>query len=361
MMMTLPKPSEMFRAVLERDTSYEGVFVVAVKTTGIFCRPSCPAKKPRRENVEFFGSASAALHAGYRACKRCKPMDSCIGGNGEASPAWVQQLLARVDRKPEKRITERDLRAMRIEPARARRYFARHFGMTFHAYHRARRLGLALSEVRSGHDATNAGYRSGFNSTSGFRDAFAKAFGAPPGKVSEIAHMTARWLDTPLGAMLAIADDEGLRLLEFVDRRGLPRELEVMRARLRCAITPGRNETLDRLANELKRYFAGTLTKFTTPIAPFGSTFQLRVWKRLRAIPYAETRSYAQVAKETGRAGSQRAIGTANGMNRIAILIPCHRVVRSDGSLSGYGGGMWRKKWLLEHERDTRCATALEQ
>jgi len=350
-MQTLPRANEMFQAVLDRDSGYEGVFVVAVKTTGIFCRPTCPAKKPKRENVEFFSSASEALHAGYRACKRCKPMQC----SGEAAPAWVDTLLEKVDRQPEKRLRESDLRAMRIDPARARRYFTQHFGMTFHAYHRARRLGLALSEVRSGSDATSVGFRNGYNSTSGFRDAFAKAFGTPPGSANDLTHMVARWLDTPLGPMLAIADEEGLRLLEFVDRRGLPRELEVMRAKLRCAITPapgnGQHSVLDQTADELNRYFAGALTRFRTPLAPFGSPFQLRVWERLRAIPHGETTSYAQLADDVGRAGGSRAIGRANGMNRIAILIPCHRVVRSDGSLAGYGGGMWRKKWLIEHEQ----------
>ena len=350
-MLTLPRANEMFRAVLKRDSSYEGVFVVAVKTTGIFCRPTCPAKKPRRENVEFFGCAAEALHAGYRACKRCKP----LAVNGDAEPVWVRELLARVDRQPELRVRERDLKAMNIEPARARRHFVRRFGMTFHAYARARRLGLALREVRGGRNLASAGFVSGFNSTSGFRDAFAKAFGAPPGSARDLTQMFARWIDTPLGAMLAIADDEGVRLLEFVDRRGLPREIEVMRARLRCAISPapgsGKHRVLDQLADELQRYFAGTLTKFRTPIAPFGSPFQLKVWEQLRAIPFGETRSYVQIAEEVGASGGQRAIGTTNGLNRIAILIPCHRVVRSDGSLSGYGGGVWRKKWLLELER----------
>ncbi len=359
-MQTLPKPDEMFRAVLARDPSYEGVFVVAVKTTGIFCRPTCPAKKPRRENVEFFAGASEALHAGYRACKRCQPMSA---GAGE-EPEWVAHLLKRIDRQPEARLRERDLRAMNIEPARARRYFSRRFGMTFHAYARARRLGLALREVRGGRNATAAHLASGYNSVSGFRDAFSKAFGAPPGKASELTPAFARWLDTPLGAMLAIADDEGVRLLEFVDRRGLPREIELLRTRLRCAISPapaygnGTHRVLDQLQDELKRYFGGTLTTFRTPIAPFGSPFQFSVWQRLCAIPFGETRSYAAIAAEVGAAGSQRAVGTANGMNRIAIVIPCHRVVRSDGSLSGYGGGVWRKKWLIEHERAHRARLA---
>lgn len=362
---TLPSPNEMFRAVLERDSRYEGVFVVAVKTTGIFCRPTCPAKKPRRENVEFFGGASEALHAGYRACRRCHPMRP----NGVVTPDWVAALLKRIDRRPEQRLTERDLRAMRIDPARARRYFIRHFGMTFHAYLRARRLGLALSEVRSGSDATSAAFRNGYNSASGFRDAFAKAFGTPPGSARDLTQMFARWLDTPLGAMLAVADDEGVRLLEFADRRGLPRELEVMRARWRCAISPapapapgngnGKLGVLDQLADELERYFAGRLTRFRTPIAPFGSAFQLKVWERLRAIPHGETCSYAQVARDVGCSRGSRAIGRANGTNRIAILIPCHRVVRCDGNLSGYGGGVWRKKWLIEHERGANALPSL--
>jgi len=347
----LPPTEEMHRALLARDASYDGLFFVAVKSTGIFCRPTCPARKPKAENVEYFPTARQAVRAGYRPCKRCRPMDM-----HRTPPAWVKPLLDAIERDSGGRLTDADLRAMHIDPARALRYFRDHYGMTFHAYHRARRLGRALAAVRNGADLDAAGLDNGFESASGFRDAFARMFGRPPGRGRDLACLMARWLDTPLGAMLAVADDEGLCLLEFVDRRAIERQIEVLRRRMNAAIVPGDNAHLDMIEDELSRYFEGTLQRFSVPIVAPGTPFQERVWRRLRKIPYGRTLSYAQLAEGIKRPGAQRAVGKANGDNRLAIVIPCHRVVRSDGTLCGYGGGVWRKKWLLAHEGNAGSA-----
>ena len=352
-MSSIPDESAMYRALLRRDAAYDGVFIVAVKTTGIFCRPVCTARKPRRKNVEFFATTRDALCAGYRPCKRCRPMDV-----HRKPPAWVRRLMDAVDQAPSGRFTDADLRALSIEPARARRYFKEHYGMTFHAYHRARRMGLALAAVREGQDLNAVGLQHGFGSASGFRDAFARIFGRPPGRGKDVRCLLAGWLDTPLGAMLAVAGDDGLHMLEFVDRRAIERQIETLRKRLRAVIVPGTNEHLERIGDELARYFAGRLTEFTVPTILTGSPFQVQVWNRLAQIPYGQTLSYSQMAADIGRAGTQRAVGRANGDNRIGIVLPCHRVVRSDGTLCGYGGGVWRKKWLLDHER---CSAADEQ
>jgi AraC family transcriptional regulator of adaptative response/methylated-DNA-[protein]-cysteine methyltransferase len=215
-MICLPHQKEMYRAVLHKDAAFDGVFFTAVKTTGVFCRPTCTARRPNRENVEFFATPREALQAGYRPCKRCRPMDAIA-----KPPEWVRQLTQRMESDPMRRIRANDLRAMRIEPNRAARWFKQHYGMTFQAYHRARRMGLALASVRNGENIDHAGHRNGFRSTSGFRDAFSRTFGAPPGQARHADCMLAHWLDTPLGSMLAIANDEGLCLLEFVDRRML--------------------------------------------------------------------------------------------------------------------------------------------
>jgi AraC family transcriptional regulator of adaptative response/methylated-DNA-[protein]-cysteine methyltransferase len=151
--------------------------------------------------------------------------------------------------------------------------------------------------------------------------------------------------------MLAIADDEGLRLLEFVDRRALERELTILRSRLNTNVVPGEHPYLEAVRTELARYFAGSDLEFSVPLAPVGSPFQLRTWELLRTIPTGETRSYSWMAKQLGDAEMRRAVGRANGDNMMCIIIPCHRVIRADGTLCGYGGGLWRKKWLLEHER----------
>jgi AraC family transcriptional regulator, regulatory protein of adaptative response / methylated-DNA-[protein]-cysteine methyltransferase len=346
--MTLPSHQDMYKAVLRHDAAFDGVFFTAVKTTGVFCRPTCTARTPRSENVEFFSTARAALLAGYRPCKRCRPMDM-VG----RPPQWVQRLGERIERDSSKRIRSNDLRSIGIDPSRASRWYKQHYGMTFQAYHRARRMGLALAAVRNGGDLNGVGHRNGYKSLSGFRDAFARTFGAPPGRAADTACLLARWMDTPLGPMLAIANDEGLCLLEFVDRRMLETQLATLRRRLGGAIVPaaGEHAHLDRLADELTRYFEGTLRRFTVPVVLRGTPFQVKTWKRLMDIPYGETLSYARMARDIGAPGAQRAVGKTNGDNRLAIIIPCHRVVRSDGTLCGYGGGLWRKKWLLEHEQ----------
>jgi AraC family transcriptional regulator of adaptative response/methylated-DNA-[protein]-cysteine methyltransferase len=167
----------------------------------------------------------------------------------------------------------------------------------------------------------------------------------------------ARDIDTPLGRMLALADRQGLRLLEFVDRRGLDKVIGRLRRRLQCAVVPGTNAMLEAVEAQLRRYFAGEQLEFDLPLAPVGSAFQLGVWAALQRIPGGKTRSYAEIAAEVGRPGAQRAVGRANGSNVMLIVIPCHRVIGADGSLSGYGGGVWRKQRLLDLERAFSRAT----
>ena len=151
--------------------------------------------------------------------------------------------------------------------------------------------------------------------------------------------------------MLAIAGDAGLALLEFVDRRALETELRELRRTLGSAVVPGDHPILERTADQLREYFAGTRREFDLPLAQRGSDFQMRAWAALREIPYGETRSYGDMARRVGSPAAVRAIGRVNGQNQIAIVVPCHRVIRSDGSLCGYGGGRWRKQWLIEHEK----------
>lgn len=342
----LPPSETMYRALVNRDTSFEGIFFVGVRTTGIFCRPTCTAKKPARENVDFFATPSEALESGYRPCLRCRPMNP-----NQHPPKLIERLRTEVERAPGGRLTDKELAALAIDPSTARRQFKRHYGMTFQAYHRARRMGLALSRVRQGSRVEEARNGSGFESESGFREAFMRIFGEPPTNAKSSTPLLAERVDTPLGAMIAVADDEGLRLLEFFDRRATERELSVLRKRLRTNVVPGKHRHLEAVRSQLADYFAGKDLKFNIPLAPVGSQFQLRAWKILQSIPVAETRSYSWMAKRLGDENARRAVGRANGTNMICIIIPCHRVIRADGTLCGYGGGLWRKKWLLDHER----------
>jgi AraC family transcriptional regulator of adaptative response/methylated-DNA-[protein]-cysteine methyltransferase len=242
--------------------------------------------------------------------------------------------------------------ALAVHASTARRQFQKRFGMTFVEYARARRLGSAFKAIRAGDRVIDAQLDAGFDSSSGFRDAFTRIMGAPPASRATRA-LFAAWLDTPLGPMTAIADEHALRLLEFVDRRGLEREIERLRLRQKAGIAPGRTAPIEQIDAELKAYFAGHSTSFATPLASSGSPFQGAVWDALKTIPPGETWTYAQLARAVGRPRAVRAVGTANGANQLAIVIPCHRVINANGELGGYAGGVPRKKWLLEHERRT--------
>lgn len=343
----LPPTQTMYRALIERDSAFEGVFYVGVRSTGIFCRPTCNARKPRVENVEFFRSPADAMHAGYRPCLRCSPLD-----RKGRPPELVMRLREVVEKSPGGRLTDADLRKLGVEPSTARRQFRRYYGMTFHAYHRARRMGLALHEVRSGESVIGAQLNHGYESASGFWDAFTRVFGTPPSKSEQVECLLARWIDTPLGAMLALANDDGLHLLEFVDRRGLENELLTIRRCTRHTVVPGSNLHLDAITRELTEYFEGRSVQFSVPLVLTGSEFDRSVWTQLRRIRPGETWSYAQLAEAIGNPTAMRAVANANGRNSLAIVIPCHRVIRSDGSLSGYGGGVWRKRWLIDHEKE---------
>src|SRR5947208_16179350 len=276
----LPPPETMYRALVKRDASFEGIFYVGIRTTGIFCRPTCSAKKPARENVDFFARANEALESGYRPCLRCHPLDP-----NARPPKLIERLRAEVERAPGGRLTDKELAALSIDPSTARRQFKRHYGMTFQAYHRARRMGLALREVRKGGRVDEIQNGSGFGSASGFRDAFARIFGDTPTAAKRQGGLFAERIETPLGSMLAIADDAGLRLLEFVDRRALERELSILRTRLRTNIVPGEHRHLTTVRKQLAEYFSGKNLEFTVPLAPVGSPFQLRDWKLLQTIP----------------------------------------------------------------------------
>lgn len=336
---------EYYRALVEKNGEYEGIFFVGVKTTGVFCRPTCPARKPKFENCEFFETAQQALIASFRPCKRCQPL-----AHPHHVSKLIQTLVDAIDANPEKRWKERDFRELSVDASTARRQFKKRFGMTFVEYARARRMGLAMKQIREGEAVIDAQLSSGYESSSGFRDAFSRIMGAPPSKMGQEKVLKAAWLDTLLGPMLAIADEGKLYLLEFVERRGLEREVERLRQRSRAAIVPGRTEPIDSIEKELALYFTGGLVRFKTPLFLMGSPFQKRVWEELQKIPPGETRSYSELAESIGRPTACRAVAQANGANQLAIIIPCHRVINRDGTIGGYGGGVMRKKWLLKHE-----------
>jgi AraC family transcriptional regulator of adaptative response/methylated-DNA-[protein]-cysteine methyltransferase len=345
-------PAEMERAFFAGDAGYDGLFVVAVRTTGIFCRPSCPARKPLAKNVEYFTALRDAVFAGYRPCKRCQPL-TALG----VPPEWVDPLLKEVEADPDRRWMAKDLRQRGLTPERVRRWFQGTYGMTFTAWCRARRLGQAFTRLREGARIDDVVFDHGFESHSGFREAFTQAFGLPPGKAAGGDCLHSTLFQTPLGPMVAAATSRAVCFLEFADRRMFQEQVKTLARRFRLPLVPEENRLLAQLRTELQAYFDGRLRTFTVPLLEPGTPFQERVWNELRRIPFGETISYDVLADRAGSPGAQRAAGTANGMNRLAILVPCHRVVGKDGQLAGYGGGLWRKRLLLELERTGRLET----
>ena len=215
----------------------------------------------------------------------------------------------------------------------------------------ARRMGEAMKEIWQSSSVIDAQLEAGFESGSGFRDAFSKIFGEVPARAyQQTTVLKAAWIDTVLGPMIAISDETALYLLEFLTRRWLEKEVERLRER-GFAIIPGSTAPIQSIMKELTAYFSGTLTQFKTPYRVFGSPFQQTVWQALCEIPYGETKSYREQAIDLGRPSAYRAVANANGANQLTIIIPCHRIISSDGTLGGYGGGLAVKQWLLEHEK----------
>jgi AraC family transcriptional regulator of adaptative response/methylated-DNA-[protein]-cysteine methyltransferase len=337
---------EFYDALIANNSEYEGVFYVGVKTTGVFCRPTCPARKPKFEHCEFFETAQQALLASFRPCKRCRPLS-----HPNQVSELVRILVQAVEENPEKRWKNEDFQKLSVDASTARRQFKKRFGMTFVEYARARRMGLAMKQIRLGNSIIDTQLSSGYESGSGFRDAFSRIMGTAPSLLKHNKVLKASWLDTKLGPMIAISDENAIYLLEFVDRRGLEKEVANLRTKTKSAIIPGKTFPINMIEKELHQYFNGNLTEFKTPLFFLGSSFQKQVWNELIKIPYGETKSYAEIAKSIGNSSATRAVARANGANQMAIVIPCHRVINTNGELCGYGGGVVRKQWLINHEK----------
>ena len=346
MLFDLPDDDVLYAALIARDPAYDGFAFVGVKSTGIFCRLTCPARKPKRENSVFYPSMVSAMEAGFRPCKRCRPLMQ----GGEKDPL-VLKLLAALENEPDRKWSEGDVQAMNVDPSTVRRAFKRQFGITFLEMARLRRIGKGVDALARGEPVIEAQLDASFGSGSGFRAAITRQIGSSPSQASRHQFLKADWLDTPIGVMLAIASPDALYLLEFIDRPALPNEIERLKQLTSSEIIFGRNPLIEQVEQELTAYFTGGKQVFVTPLAEFGSLFTRKVWDALRAIPAGELRSYSALAADIGQATASRAVARANGANQISILIPCHRVIGADGSLTGYGGGLWRKRWLIEHER----------
>jgi AraC family transcriptional regulator of adaptative response/methylated-DNA-[protein]-cysteine methyltransferase len=336
----------MYRALYNKDATFEGVFFAGIKTTGIFCRATCTARKPKPENVEFFSTAMEALQRGYRPCKICTPLNY----SGKM-PESFSQIVNEIENDPSIKLHDYDLRKRGIEPSKIRRWFLKNHGITFHSFQRMYRLNSAFKKIQNGNSVTDTALSSGYESLSGFQDSFKSVFGVSPKNSKKRAIIDITRIETPLGTMIAGATDEGICLLEFTDRRMLESELIQLSKNFNAVVVQGENKFFPLLRRQLEEYFAGNRKEFSISLHTPGTDFQKAVWNKLQTIPYGTTRSYKEQAEALGKPAAIRAIAHANGMNKISILIPCHRVIGSDGKLVGYGGGLWRKEKLLQLEK----------
>ena len=344
------KISAYYQALLDRDPRFVGIFYVGVKTTSVFCIATCRARKPKLENVEFYTTFKEALDAGYRPCKVCKPTE-----NSNEAPEQVEQAIKMVRDSPKEKLSDSQLRQSQISPELVRRWFKKSYGMTFQAYQRMYRINNAFQELKSGKKVTETAFDTGYESLSGFSYTYKKFVGkSPKNSVGNSVILISR-LTTPLGPMFICATDDGVCLLEFVDRRRLETEFKDLQKLLNAKIIAGENQHIKKAKIEMAEYFDGRCKNFDVKIQMLGTDFQNSVWKYLRGIPYGETSTYQQQAKEIDNPKAIRAVASANGFNRISIIVPCHRVIGKDGKLAGYGGGIERKRWLIEHERENVC------
>ena len=346
MLFDLPDTPTLYQALLSRDATYDGRVYVCVSSTGVFCRLTCPARKPKAENCTFFETIAECIERGFRACKRCHPLKPMAS----ADPA-ITMLLTALDERPEYRWREPDIERMGFDPSTIRRSFKRQFGMTFLEMARQRRLRVGFETIADGGKVIEAQIDAGFESASAFHAAFAKLLGKAPGSLNTDPILFSDWIDTPLGDMIAVSSQSELHLLEFADRKALRTELAKLDKFAKGRIGIGKPAPSQQIKSELTAFFDGSLSGFETPLAYHGSEFTKIVWDELRRIPAGETRSYSEIADAIGRPTAVRAVARANGANQIALVIPCHRVIGADGSLTGYGGGLWRKQKLLDTER----------
>ncbi len=341
------KIDDYYQALVNRDPKYIGIFYVGVKTTSVFCIATCRARKPKKENVEFYKHFKDALQFGYRPCKICKPTE-----NANKTPEQVDLAIKLVVKNPKEKISDDKLRSNNISPTIVRRWFKKNYGLTFHAYQRMYRINNAYKELKDGKKATDTAFEFGYESLSGFGHTYKKVMGKSPSKSKTNTIILINRVTTPLGPMFICATDKGICLLEFTDRKILEQEFEDLEKLLNAEILIGKNQHIKQAQRELTEYFNGERTTFEVPLHTPGTEFQNTAWKALESIAFGRTVCYQDHAKKIGKPRAVRAIASANGSNRISIIVPCHRVIGKDGSLTGYGGGIERKKWLLEFEKN---------
>jgi AraC family transcriptional regulator of adaptative response/methylated-DNA-[protein]-cysteine methyltransferase len=337
-------------AFMRRDRRWDGRILVAVKSTSIYCKPSCPARRPKRENVQFFVNAEEARTSGFRPCMRCRPDE--LGRDRQAVAAAVS-LIEEAEDSP----TLADLSTrVGYAPHHFQRIFKRDLGVSPAEYARAVRNRRTEAALKANERVTDAVYDAGYSGSSSFYSDAKERLGMTPSAWRDGGRgETIRWthFDSPLGRMFIAATSRGICRLTFDDS-----EESLKRLFPKAAIVEDKGGLKELIEGALEA-IEQPLAMPDLPIDVAGTAFQEAVWRELRRIPAGETRSYAEIAAAIGHPKAVRAVGSANGDNHVCVLIPCHRVIRSDGSLGGYGGGIERKKKLLAAEGVVEVAPSL--
>jgi AraC family transcriptional regulator of adaptative response/methylated-DNA-[protein]-cysteine methyltransferase len=339
-----------WQAVMARDAARDGDFVFAVRTTRIYCRPSCPSRRPLRRNVAFYASPAEAQAHGYRACRRCKPDQAA---RPDAGAALVRKACAFIDRRSDGPPTLEEIAAhVGLSPFHVQRTFKRVLGLSPRAYADARRLGRLKQKLKRGDDVTGALYESGYGSSSRLYESAAAKLGMTPatyrrgGQGMEIGYTI---VPSALGKLLVAATARGVAYVALDDRSG-PLEAR-LREEFPAASIRRDDKNLTRYVRPLTGYLDGHAVDIDLPVDVRATAFQRRVWDALRAIPVGETRTYKEIARKLGDPKAARAVGSACGRNPVSLIVPCHRAIREDGGLGGYAWGLPRKEKLLAAER----------
>ena len=339
-----------WQQVMARDARQDGRFVFAVRTTGVYCRPSCPSRRPRRESVEFFSNPNEAERAGYRACLRCKPTEI------SSQAQYVTRARQLLD-DAEGVVTLSELsKRVGLSPFHLQRLFKRATGLSPREYRSARRMQNVKAGLRKGDDVTTALYDAGYGSPSRLYEKAPEQLGMTPGQYrrgGSGASITFAIAPTPLGRMLVAATERGLCAVRFGESAvDLERDL---RQEFHAASLQRDDAGMGQYVEPLVAAIRGENTSIDLPLDVRATAFQMKVWEQLRQIPRGETRSYSEIAREIGEPSAVRAVARACATNPVAVVVPCHRVVRSDGDTSGYRWGIERKKKLLDGERQGRA------
>ncbi len=347
-------PVEMlWRATVDRDAGYDGSFVFGVRTTGIYCRPSCPARRPKKENVVFFDHPEAAERAGFRPCKRCRPREHA---GPEPRVELVRRACELIDANLENPLTLAEIGGrLYVSPHHLQRVFKRVVGVTPHRYAEARRADRLKARLREGEVVSRALYGAGYGSSSRLYERSSEKLGMTPatyrkgGKDMRIGYAIA---ECSLGLMLVGATEKGVCAVYL---GSFEPELEAeLHAEYPAAELRRDDAALRSLLGTLVRHLDGEEPHVDLPLDVRATAFQQRVWEELRSIPRGETRTYGEVARSIGRPAAARAVARACATNPVSVAIPCHRVVRSDGELGGYRWGLERKRALQEGEKGAR-------